>query len=78
MDPLSSHADTDGERSAGVPRWLKILGISVAVIVLLFLAMRLLPGGGLMQHGPAGSESPSTDSGGESGDGHVPPRFGDH
>lgn len=42
-----------------IPRWIKILGIVLAVIALLFVAMRLVGGGdhGPWRHGSLGVET---------------------
>jgi hypothetical protein len=42
--------ERDSERATGLPRWVKVLLIVVAIMVLLFVTVRLLGIGG--QHGP--------------------------
>jgi hypothetical protein len=44
---------------AGMPRWVKVLGIVVAVVVLLVVAMMLIGGGGHRprRHGGVGSDA---------------------
>jgi hypothetical protein len=42
-------AHPDGDASTGIPRWLKIAGIVLAVLVLLAVAVMLVSGGA---HGP--------------------------
>jgi hypothetical protein len=42
---------TDGE--ARLPRWVKIVGITAAILVLLVVILMLLPGGGSGGHGPS-------------------------
>ncbi|MEO7908658.1 MAG: hypothetical protein ABIV47_03305 [Roseiflexaceae bacterium] len=54
-----SHEDPDRRSTSGTPRWVKVFGIIVLVVVLLFV-ISLLAGG---QHGP-GLHTPSGDSGG--------------
>lgn len=48
----------------GMPRWVKVSGIVVIVVVLLFVVARMFIGG---EHGP-GRHTPSGDAGGQ-----VPP-----
>jgi hypothetical protein len=48
----------------GTPRWVKVFGITVIVVVLLVVAMKFLVGG---EHGP-GRHTSSGDAGGQ-----VPP-----
>jgi hypothetical protein len=40
------YRDTD---SGGIPRWAKLMGIIVAILVVMVIIMMLLPGG----HGPS-------------------------
>jgi hypothetical protein len=54
----------ESREHAGMPRWVKVLGIVVAVVVLLVVAMMFIGGG---EHGP-GRHTPSGDAGGQ-----VPP-----
>jgi hypothetical protein len=55
---------TDQHRSPesnGLPRWVKVVGIVVIVVALLFVAMMLIggPGGhGPSRHGGSGSQAP--------------------
>jgi hypothetical protein len=48
------------DRPPGTPRWVKVFGIIVIVVVLLFVAMMVIGG----EHGP-GRHSPSGDAGGK-------------
>jgi hypothetical protein len=41
----------DRESTSGIPRWVKMVGIILAVLVLLFVVVQLA-GGGLGGHGP--------------------------
>jgi hypothetical protein len=43
--------ETEVDRPVGAPRWVKVTGIVVAVLVVLFLVLHLIGGGG-GQHGP--------------------------
>ncbi len=54
-----SHEDLDRRSTSGAPRWVKVFGIIVLVVVLLFV-ISLLAG---VRHGP-GLHTPSADSGG--------------
>ncbi len=81
----------DGRSITGTPRWVKVFGIIVAVLVLLFVVLLLSGGGPPGGHGP-GRHTPSGDSGDDTppsrviagphaklgGDfgGHAPPRGG--
>ena len=50
MTNPSRYPDPDGESDlespAGIPRWVKLVGLSAAVLVLLFVVMLLVGGGG--------------------------------
>jgi hypothetical protein len=71
---------------AGMPRWVKVLGIVVAVVVLLVVAMMLIGGGGHRprRHGGVGSDAPPStvtqdaSLGGAGGAGHTGPPEGAH
>jgi hypothetical protein len=52
------------DRPPSTPRWVKVFGIIVGVVVLLVVAMMFIGGG---EHGP-GRHTPSGDAGGQ-----VPP-----
>ena len=54
----------NSREETGMPRWVKVLGIVVAVVVLLVVALMFVGGG---EHGP-GRHAPSGDAGGQ-----VPP-----
>jgi hypothetical protein len=57
---------------AGTPRWVKVFGIILAIVVLLFVVMMLTGGG---KHGP-GRHAPSGDAGtalARVAEGHTPP-----
>lgn len=45
--------DYDRESTTGIPRWVKVVGIVLAVAVLLFIVMLLVGNGGGGGHGPA-------------------------
>ena len=47
--PEASHPETGDGRASAVRRWLKIIIIAVAILVVLFVVMGLLGGG----HGPS-------------------------
>ena len=42
-----THAETDPVSRPGIPRWLKISGIIVIVLILLFGILHLTTGGGM-------------------------------
>lgn len=42
---------TEVDQSTGPPRWVKVTGVVVAAVVLLFVVLHLI-GGGEEQHGP--------------------------
>ena len=48
-------------RYPGAPRWVKVFGIIVIIVVLLVVAMRFIGSG---EHGP-GRHTPSGDAGGQ-------------
>src|SRR5215211_1774763 len=50
----------NSREEAGMPRWVKVLGIIVAVVVLLVVAMMFIGGGGHTprRHGGAGGDAP--------------------
>jgi len=50
----------ESREHAGMPRWVKVLGIVVAVVVLLVVAMMFIGGGGHTprRHGGAGGDAP--------------------
>jgi hypothetical protein len=61
----------------GTPRWVKVFGIIVIVLVLLVAAMMFIAGG---EHGP-GRHTPSGDAGGQVAvssvmEDHTPPEGG--
>ena len=61
----------------GTPRWVKVFGVVVIVLVLLFAAGMFIAGGG---HG-SGRHAPSGDAGGQGPSpgvmrGHAPPEGG--
>lgn len=41
----------DRESTTGIPRWMRVVGIILAVVALLFVAVLL--GGGVGDHGPS-------------------------
>ena len=44
----------DRESSVGLPRWVKVVGIVVALLILMFLAVQLIGGGHqIPQHAPS-------------------------
>jgi hypothetical protein len=49
----------DSESTASTPRWVKVSGIIVVVLVLLFVVVHLA-GGGLRGHTPGGHTPPSS------------------
>ena len=51
----------NSREEAGMPRWVKVLGIVVAVVVLLVVATMFIGGGGHSprRHGGAGGDAPS-------------------
>jgi hypothetical protein len=51
----------NSREEAGLPRWVKVLGIVVAVVVLLVVAIMFIGGGGHSprRHGGAGGDAPS-------------------
>jgi hypothetical protein len=51
----------NSREEAGIPRWVKVLGIVVAVVVLLVVALMFIGGGGHSprRHGGAGGAAPS-------------------
>ena len=51
----------NSREEAGMPRWVKVLGIVVAVVVLLVVALMFIGGGGHSprRHGGAGGDAPS-------------------
>ncbi len=51
------HEESDHEPSTGTPRWVKLSGIVVISLVLLFVALRLTGLGG--EHGPNRHLSPA-------------------
>lgn len=66
------------EPTTGAPRWVKLAGIPLAILLVLIVAMMLLGGGGGGQHGPgrhSGTTPADSTSGGTdgAGGGHVPP-----
>jgi hypothetical protein len=70
---------------AGMPRWVKVLGIVVAVVVLLVVAVMLIGGGGHRprRHGVGNDAPPPTVAqdaslGGTGGAGHTGPPEGGH
>lgn len=83
-DPHARDADDgdfdpgpDGEATGGTPRWVKIFGLVVAGLVLLFVIVQFVGDGG---HGPGrhggGGEPAPTDVTGDVG--HAPPPGVDH
>lgn len=45
---------SDRESTGGMPRWVKVVGVIVAVLVLLFVAVQLVGGGHqIPQHAPS-------------------------
>ena len=70
---------TDYEAESGVPRWVKLIGILLAVVVLLVVVMVLVGGGdghGPSRHQPSGRDAGTTTSDGAAAEGHVPPPGG--
>jgi hypothetical protein len=61
--PPNSDRSQDTDTRPGMPRWVKVFGIIVIVLVLLFV-ISMLAG---VRHGP-GMHTPSGDAGG-----HIPP-----
>jgi hypothetical protein len=57
VDPPRHPGSGEG---AGMPRWVKVLGIVVAVVVLLVVAMMLIDGSGHRprRHGGVGGDAP--------------------
>jgi hypothetical protein len=55
-------AEPDYESTTGIPRWLKVVGIIVAVLVLLFVAVLLF--GGDLFGGEGGGHRPGPPPGG--------------
>ena len=53
--------DPNSREVAGMPRWVKVLGIVVAVVVLLVVAAMFIGGGGHSprRHGGADGDAPS-------------------
>jgi len=64
----------DTAEDAGTPRWVKVSGTIVIVLVLLVVAM-LLSGHGPGRHMPGGHLPPSSATEGTAGD-HAPPGGG--
>jgi hypothetical protein len=64
--PPDTGTRPDGEASTGLPRWLYLAGIVVAILILVFVVFHLT-GGGLGNHGP-GRHAPPDDA-----DSHTPP-----
>jgi hypothetical protein len=60
----------DHGSTAGTPRWVKMFGTVVAVLVLLLVVLLLLRGGPLGGHGP-GRHSSSGDVGGQTSSSNV-------
>jgi hypothetical protein len=57
--PVSSSyvgAEYDRESPPGVPRWVKLLGIGLVVLVLLFAGMHVAGGGAMHMPGAHGAE----------------------
>jgi hypothetical protein len=63
-------ADPYSGDSAGLPRWLKVTLLAVAVLVLAVVAVLLVGGHEPRRHGPAGDPSEVTPT---SFAGHTPP-----
>jgi len=64
-DPSRSTGGDDGgtryRESTGLPRWVKVTGLIVAIAVLLIVVMMLMGGGrghGPQRHGGAGGATP--------------------
>jgi hypothetical protein len=67
----------DHELSSGVPRWVKVVGVIVAVLVLLFIILQLAGVGGEHgpgRHAPPGTQTPPSHVTGA----HTPPTNGGH
>jgi hypothetical protein len=47
-----SGMEYDRESTTGTPRWVKVVGIILAVVALLVVVMLLVGGGGGGEHGP--------------------------
>ncbi len=70
---------TDYEPASGVPRWVKLTGILLAVVVLLVVVVVLIGGGGghgPRRHQPSGGAADPTRSADALTEGHVPPADG--
>jgi hypothetical protein len=70
-------AAPDPASSRSMPRWVKVSGIVVAVLVLIFVVAQLTGIGG--DHGPSRhSGAPSACVSEDDGDGHTPPPGMEH
>jgi len=72
IDPDDINVGSDGRSATGMPRWVKVFGIVVVALVLLFVVANLTGIGG--NHGPGrhgGGDDQEQDSGTEDG-GHDP------
>ncbi len=75
-DPIPG---ADYEADTGIPRWVKLTGIVMAVVALLIVAMVLIGGGGghgPSRHQPSGGDADPPSSDGSVTEGHVPPPGG--